>query len=350
VSSLAWALVAAVVLLGLNAFFVASEFALVGARRSQIEPVAQAGSRRARRTLTAMEQVSLMMAGAQLGITLCSIGLGAMAEPAIAGALAGPFTALGIPEGWLHPLSFVIALVIVTALHVVLGEMVPKNLTLAAPDRAAMALGPALYRLVRVIRPVIVGLNSTTNFALRVVGVRVSGEVASSYNIHEVAQLAQESHRAGMIDDTEYGLMAAAVSFTTATVDDVVVPWSQVATVDGSISPHQAEALSGRTRHLRFPVLDDDGGPIGYLHVKDLLAVPDGAKDAAIAPALIRPLPSMAAHSTLPQALAALRAQRAVMAVVLGSDGSPAGIVTVAGVVEALVDPGEAMRTLNRNP
>ncbi|MEI8080963.1 MAG: hemolysin family protein [Actinomycetes bacterium] len=348
-NSLAWALVAAVVLLGLNAFFVASEFALVGARRSQIEPVAQQGSKRARRTLSAMEQVSLMMAGAQLGITICSIGLGALAEPAIAAALGGPFEAIGIPQGWLHPVSFVVALIIVTALHVVLGEMVPKNLTLAAPDRAAMALGPALSRLVRLIRPLIVLLNGATNLALRVVGIRVPGEVASSYDIHEVAQLAQESHRAGMIDDTEYGLMAAAVSFTRATVADVLVPWAEVTTVSAAISGYEAEALSGRTRHLRFPVLDDAGLPIGYLHVKDLLVLPGSAKDAPIAPTLIRTLPTLAADSLLPRALSVLQADKAVMAVALTSDGEPVGIVTVAGLVEALVDPGQAMRTLNGN-
>ena len=126
----------AIVLLALNAFFVGAEFALLSARRSQIEPRAQEGSRAARTTLRAMEHVSLVMAGAQLGITVCSLGLGAVGEPAVAHLLEPAFHAMRVPDAALHPVAFVVAMSIVVYLHVVLGEMVPKNIALAGPDRA----------------------------------------------------------------------------------------------------------------------------------------------------------------------------------------------------------------------
>src|SRR3546814_2880577 len=129
------AVIIALLLLGFNAFFVGAEFALVSARRTQIEPRAQAGSSMARTTLRAMENVSLVMAGAQLGITICSLGLGAVGEPAVAHMMERGFHGLGVPDDLAHPIWFVIAVTIVVYLHVVLGEMVPKNIAIAGPAK-----------------------------------------------------------------------------------------------------------------------------------------------------------------------------------------------------------------------
>jgi len=150
-----WAIAVAVALLAGNAFFVGAEFALIAARRTQIEPRAAEGSRAARLTLRAMERVSLMMAGAQLGITMCSLGLGAIGEPAVAHVLEIPLGALGVSGALLHTIAFAIALAIVVFLHMVLGEMVPKNIAIAGPERSALVLGPALYGVVTVLKPLI---------------------------------------------------------------------------------------------------------------------------------------------------------------------------------------------------
>ncbi len=131
-----------ILLLAANAFFVGAEFALISARRSVIEPKAEEGGRIAGITLKAMENVSLMMAAAQLGITLCTLGLGALAKPAVANAVEGPLDAIGAPQALVYPLAFALALFVVASLHVVLAEMVPKNIALARPDRSAMALAP----------------------------------------------------------------------------------------------------------------------------------------------------------------------------------------------------------------
>ena len=144
------ALLLAVFLLLGNAFFVAAEFALVSARRSQIEPMAEAGNRFARTTLRAMENMSEVIAVNQLGITVCSLVLGAVAEPTVAHLIEPVVHALHVPESFLHPLSFVVGLAIVVYLHVVMGEMIPKNIALAGPDRAALVLGTPVWAIVTV--------------------------------------------------------------------------------------------------------------------------------------------------------------------------------------------------------
>src|ERR687897_276309 len=179
----------AVVLLALNAFFVGAEFALLSARRSQIEPRAQAGSRAARTTLRAMENISLVMAGAQLGITICSLGLGAVGEPPGAHLLEPVFHLARLPDDLLHPVSFVVAMSIVVYLHVVLGEMVPKNIALAGPDRAALVLSPPMMAIVTVLRPVIAGMNMAANAVLRLLRIEPRDEVHSSFTREEVAAL-----------------------------------------------------------------------------------------------------------------------------------------------------------------
>ena len=148
-----------VLLLG-NAFFVGAEFALVSARRTKVEPKAAAGSRVARTTLRAMEELSQMIAAAQFGITVCSLGLGAVAEPALAHLIEPVAEAVNLPDAWLHPVAFTLAMAFVVYLHVVLGEMVPKNLALAGPERAAMVLGPPMVAIVTVLKPIVYGLDA----------------------------------------------------------------------------------------------------------------------------------------------------------------------------------------------
>ena len=158
-------------LLLVNAFFVGAEFAIISARRSSIEPRALAGSRSAKTVLWAMEHVSLMLACAQLGITVASVSLGVVAEPAIAHALEPLFHALGLPDAWAHGVALLIALAIVVSLHVIFGEMVPKNAAVANPDRAAMLFGPPLVVVARVLKPIIVALNWIANCLVRLLGV-----------------------------------------------------------------------------------------------------------------------------------------------------------------------------------
>ena len=326
-----------VLLLALNAFFVGAEFALVSARRSQIEPRAQAGSRVARTTIRAMENVSLMMAGAQLGITVCSLGLGAVGEPAIAHQLEPVFESLGVPHGLVHPVAFVIALALVVFLHVVLGEMVPKNIAIAGPDRAALVLGPPMLAIVTVLRPVIVLLNAAANGTLRLLRVEPKDEISSSYTREEVAALVEESRGEGMIEADEYDRLAGALGFTEKTVSSVLMTPESLTTVRRGSTAADVEALCAATGFSRFPVAGPDGELLGYLHIKDVLEPDEERRQRPVEDKWIRPFAPVSAEDNLHDALEQLQRRGAHMARVVDADGTTLGLATMEDVIEELV-------------
>jgi CBS domain containing-hemolysin-like protein len=330
------------VLLAANAFFVGAEFALISARRTQIEPRAAAGSRAARTTLRAMENVTLVMAGAQFGITVCSLGLGAIAEPAVAHLLEPVLHAAGIPEAWLHPIAFVVALSLVVYLHVVLGEMVPKNIAIAGPTRAALFLGPPMMMLVTLFRPLIAVLNAIANGVLRLVRVTPRDELASAFNRDEVASLVEESHGEGLLEEDEYDRLASALGFTERTVDSVLLPVTQLRTVARGATVADVEDVCAGTGYSRFPVtdttaVDADVDLLGYLHIKDVLETDPTRRARSIQDKWIRPFATVAAGARLHAAFASLQRSGAHMARVVDPDGTLQGLVTLEDVLEELV-------------
>ncbi|MEO9323948.1 hemolysin family protein [Nocardioides sp. C4-1] len=331
------ALVIAVFLLGFNAFFVGAEFALISARRSQIEPRAQAGSRMARTTLGAMENVSVMMAAAQLGITICSVGLGAVGEPALAHLIEPLFEDLGVSEDLVHPVAFVIALVVVVFLHVVLGEMVPKNIAIAGPERAALVLGPLLVAVATPLRPVIHTLNAIANATLRLLRVEPKDEVSSTYTREEVAALVEESRGEGLIEADEYDRLAGALGFTEKRVDLVCLPADGLTTVARGSTPADVEALCAATGFSRFPVAADDGELIGYLHIKDVLEPDDARRMRPIDDKWVRPFATVTPQVPLHEALEVLQRRGAHMARVVDESGATLGVATLEDVIEELV-------------
>lgn len=289
--SLELAIPLAIALLIGNAFFVGAEFALISARRTQIEPRALQGSRRARTTLRAMEQVSPMMAGAQLGITACSIGLGAVAKPAVAAAVEPLFAAVGLPSGLVDPFAIAVSLVIVVSLHMVLGEMVPKNIAIARPTPSALVLGPPLFAIVTALRPIIWLLNGAANAVLRMLRVPVREEVAASFTRDEVAGLIEESRRMGLIDEAEHGLFTGALDFADVSVRDVAIPLDDLVVASETASPSQFEDLCVRSGYSRFPVQSGRGAIVGYVHVKDLIAISTEKADLPVEHRWIRVMP-----------------------------------------------------------
>ncbi|KQY64282.1 MULTISPECIES: hemolysin family protein [unclassified Nocardioides] len=329
--------VIAVVLLGFNAFFVGAEFALVSARRTQIEPRAQAGSSVARTTLRAMENVSLMMAGAQLGITICSLGLGAVGEPAVAHLLEPGFHALHVPENLLHPVSFVVAMTIVVYLHVVLGEMVPKNIALAGPDRAALVLGPPMMAIVTVLHPIIVGLNWIANVTLRLLRVEPKDEVSSTFTREEVAALVEESRGEGLLADEEYDRLAGALGFTERSMESVLLPMAELSTLPRGCTAADVEDLCAATGYSRFPICDSEGEPIGYLHIKDVLETDPRRRTRVIDDKWIHAFATVRPDDVLHDALETLQRKGAHMARVVDTEGRTLGLATMEDVLEELV-------------
>ncbi len=330
------AILIAVALLVGNAFFVGAEFALIATRRTQIEPRAAAGSRPARLTLRAMERVSLMMAGAQLGITMCSLGLGAIGEPAVAHILEIPLAAIGVSGPLLHTIAFVIALAVVVFLHMVLGEMVPKNIAIAGPERSALIMGPILYVIVLVLRPLIVFLNWLANIVLRLIRVEPRDEVASAFTADEVAAFIAESRQEGLLGEGEHQLLSGSLSIGTETVEQVMVPLADLVTLPRDTTPAQAEAEFVRTGYSRFPIADADGPLVGYVHLKDFLGLSADAANRPIDRHVIRPLATIAKDATLEATLAVMQAGGTHFALVVDGENT-IGAAMLEDVVERLI-------------
>ncbi|SCF74228.1 Hemolysin, contains CBS domains [Streptomyces sp. MnatMP-M17] len=318
-----------------NAFFVASEFALVSVRRSQIEPEAEAGNRRARRVIWGLEHVSALLAAAQLGITLCTLVLGIVAEPAIARLLEPFFNAVGMPHGLVHPVSFVIALVLATYLHMLLGEMVPKNVALAGPARAALLLGPPLVALARALRPVIFTVNAFANGLLKLLRVETRDEVTATFSDDELSRLVTDAGHAGLLDDRATERLHDALELGRRPVSDVVMPLEQVVSVRLGVTPEELESLSARSGFSRFPVVDTTRRILGYLHVKDALDV--APIDEPFPVSAMRAVARVRAATPMDDVLTAMRRSRTHLAAVLDEDGRLEGLVTMEDVLRQLV-------------
>lgn len=330
------ALIVAVVLLFGNAYFVASEFALVSARRTKVEPFAANGSRMARTTLRAMEDLSHVIAAAQFGITVCSLGLGAVAEPSVSRLIAPLLHSLDVPDNWVHPIGFVFALLVVMYLHVVLGEMVPKNVSLAGPERAAVILGPPMMALVTLLKPAVIALDAAANGFVRLLRIEPRAELNSTYTAEEVGALVNESRSEGLLDDREYERLSGALEFTTRTVSEVLMPMERLQSIPRGARVTDVERLCAETGFSRFPVLDGDE-LVGYLHIKDVFGADLHERTPAVADSWIRPFANVPASATLGQALNELQAKGAHMALVRGEHGEQLGIATLEDVIEELV-------------
>src|SRR3954466_492241 len=260
------ALALSVVLLLGNAFFVGAEFALVSARRTKVEPRAREGSRMAKTTLRAMEDLTSIIAAAQFGITVCSLGLGAVAEPAIAAVLEPLFDDVHMSEAWVHPVSFTLGMALVVYLHVVLGEMVPKNLALAGPERAAVLFGPPMMALVTFLKPVVRILNAMADVGVRMLRIEPRSDVSSTFTHEEVEALVDESHAEGLLEESEYARLSGAPGFTSRTVSNVLLPMEALQTVTRDARTTEVEARCAETGYSRFPVVSEEGELTGSLH------------------------------------------------------------------------------------
>jgi CBS domain containing-hemolysin-like protein len=333
-----------VLLLG-NAYFVGSEFSILSARRSSIEPLAEQGHARARTVLFAMEHVSLMLAAAQLGVTVCSTGLGIVAEPALAHLVEAPLEALGAGEDLVHPVAVVLALAVVVYLHVVVGEMVPKGLAVADPDRAVMLFGPPLVWLARPLRPVIVGLNWTASHAVRLAGIEPRDEVASAFTVEEVHSIVEHSAAEGVLHDDQ-GLLAGAFEFSERTARDVMVAIGELVTVPEGCTPDDIERLVTRTGFSRFPVTAADGSLAGYLHLKDVLYATDGDRRLPVPAWRVRALAPVRAGDEVEDVLQAMQLSGAHLALVRDDARSALGVVFLEDILEELV--GEVRDAMQR--
>lgn len=326
-----------IVLLVVNAFFVGAEFAVISARRSQIEPKAEAGSKAAKTTLWAMEHATLMLATSQLGITVCSLVILNVSEPAIHHLLEIPLGFTSLSAEAIGMIAFIAALLLVTFLHVVFGEMVPKNISFSVPTRAALILAPPLVMVARIFKPVIFTLNAIANGILRLFGVQPKDGATSAYTLDEVANIVEQSTRDGVLSDTS-GTLSKAFEFTAKTVADVEVPISDMVLLPQDSSPADVQRAVAAHGYSRYILTNQDNEPTGYLHVKDVMDLTSAAKFNGAVPAKrIRKLASTHSGSDLEDALAAMRRSGAHVARVFDAQGATTGILFLEDIIEELV-------------
>ena len=333
------ALVAAVVLLGANAFFVAAEFALVASRAARLESAAAAGDRRSALALTLVRDLQTQLAGAQLGITMASLVLGYLAEPAIA-HLIEPLIELvaDVPDGVVHTISFATALFVVTTLHVVVGEMVPKNIAIAGPESSARLLAPAMRMYGVVFRPVIWSLNVVSNALVRLVGMRPVDEINTALTINEFHTLLKGARDEGVIESTEHELLAGALEFRVRSAGLLMVPADRLVSVPRGTSVARLEDVVASSGHTRVPVWGSEPGDVlGFVHAKDLLRMPPEARDDPVPLELLRRMRVVSPSMSGRDLLLYMRRSRRHMALVRDDDGEMQGIVTLEDVLEALV-------------
>ncbi|MEU6379345.1 hemolysin family protein [Streptomyces sp. NPDC046909] len=323
-----------------NAFFVGGEFALISVRRSQIEPRAKEGNKRARMTLWALEHLSAMLATAQLGITVSSLVLGAVAEPAIAHLLEPGFEAVQLPHALVHPVAFVIALTVATYLHMLIGEMVPKNIALAAPVPTALLLGPPLVALTRALKPVIFGINAFANALLKLLRVEPKDEVEAVFTDDQLARMVVDSSQAGLLSSADGERLRDALELGTRPVGEILVPAQQMRTVAHTVTPAGLERTAAEAGYSRFPVTGPDDALLGYLHIKDTLGITE--RNKPFPRTALHPVTRVRIDTPLDDTLTALRADGSHLAAVTGETGAVLGFVTMDDVLSELVGPARA--------
>jgi CBS domain containing-hemolysin-like protein len=338
-------LLLAVGLVAANGFFVGAEFAVLASRRTRLEPLLRR-SRRARTALRAIEQLPLMISACQFGITLASLGLGALAEPVVASLLTDPLTALHVPHQLIHPLALAIALTLVSCLHMLLGEMVPKNLALTGPERAAMLLAPPLLLFVQIFRPIIIGLTAVATAVLKLLRVTPASEIGEVTDRDSVAALIGESSEEGLLKTDQHELLTGALAFEETKAEAVGLPLDTLVTVDPDTTPGRVEQLVAATGYSRFPVRGNDRVPtgadlIGYIHIADVLDTDQARRNLPLDHRWIRPLGEIPSTATLQTALETLRRSGSHLARLIDDNGQTQAVIALEDILEELV--GEVM-------
>jgi CBS domain containing-hemolysin-like protein len=328
---------AAFLLILANGFFVAAEFGLVTVERADAEKAAADGDRRARTVVNALKELSFQLSGTQLGITITSLVVGMLAEPALATLLAGPFTAVGVPEGAVGGVSVVFGMLLASAVQMVIGELVPKNWAVSKPLQVARFVAGPQHVFSRLFRPVIALLNAVANRAVRALGVEPTDELASARTPGELVSLARHSAQAGTLEQDTADLFVRTLSLGELTAQHVMTPRVKVSALQSSATAEDVVNLTRATGLSRFPVYRERIDEIvGMVHLKDALAVP--AHERLRTPVSRIAQAPLLVPETLPvqPLLERLRSEQPI-AVVVDEYGGTAGVVTLEDIVEELV-------------
>ncbi|MET7757539.1 hemolysin family protein [Streptomyces sp. NPDC005389] len=331
-------LLAVLLLTAGTGYFVAQEFAYVAADRLALAREAEAGDKRAARALTVLERLSFMLSGAQLGITVTGLVVGFLAEPSVSALLKPALEGTGLSDGAVSAISVILAFVLATVLQMVLGELAPKNLALAVPERLAKSLAASTLVYLQIVGPVVRVFDGAANRLLRKVGIEPVEELHHGATLEELSHLIGESHEQGELPPATAELLDHALEFSERTMDEVMVPRADAVFVRKDATLTEAVELIATYGHSNYPVLGDHPDDIaGVLGVNELMRLPATAFDTTTAgEAARRPL-LLPDTLRLPQAVAQMRERDDEFAVVLDEHGGVGGVVTYEDIAEELV-------------
>ncbi|HXV70243.1 MAG TPA: hemolysin family protein [Acidimicrobiia bacterium] len=332
------ALAIAIVLVVLNGFFVAVEFAYTASRRPPLEERATSGNRFARWALASMNELPVTFAAAQLGVAAMSLGLGFVIEESLEASFHGLFEAMGLPSGVVAALALIISLLIVSFVHNVFGEMAPKNATIAAPERAALLLAAPFRAYVTVFRPIIVGLSWVAAGLLRLFRVKTRHTVETMHSAEDIASLVKTIGAGEVIDPSSSRLLSSALAFQSKVVNEVMVPRPDLVAMPVGETPAGLERTVVATGHSRIPVYGENLDDIrGFVHAKDLIGVADEDLDRPLDQGLVRTVPMVPETTPISPVMEMMRSEGVHMALAIDEHGGVAGLVTLEDIAEELV-------------
>ncbi|GEC08603.1 membrane protein [Streptomyces spinoverrucosus] len=331
-------LLAVFVLTAGTGYFVAQEFAYVSADRLALAREAEAGDKKAARALKVLERLSFMLSGAQLGITVTGLVVGFIAEPSVSTLLRPVLTGIGIPDAAVSGISVVLAFVLATVVQMVLGELAPKNLAIAVPDRLAKALAASTLAYLKVVGPVVHVFDGAANRLLRKIGIEPVEELHHGATLEELGHLIGESHEQGQLPRETAELLDHALEFSERTLDEVMVPRADAVFIRKDATAAEAVDLIAKHGHSNYPVLGDHPDDVtGVLGVRELTHLPADRFDGTTAGAGARRPLLLPDTLPLPDAVERMRERDDEFAVVLDEHGGVAGIVTYEDIAEELV-------------
>jgi CBS domain containing-hemolysin-like protein len=330
-------LLGVLVLVFLNGFFVAAEFAMVRIRQSRVQQLVQEGNRRAVRAHRVLQHLDAYLSATQLGITLASLGLGWIGEPAVARLIESPLTALGVPSLAVHTVSFVIAFAVITFLHIVLGELAPKSLAIHRAEGTVLFTAWPMHMFYKIMYPFIWFLNGTANLLLRSIGIQPATEGELAHTEEEIRMLVNQSHRSGLIDQTEMALFDSVFDFSERIAREIMVPRIDMVTIDINESREEVLAKIRREQHTRYPVIREDKDHVlGFIHIKDFYLHLDLDKPFHLQNVL-RKIIFVSESAEISHVLRMMQKHRTQMAIVVDEFGGTAGLITMEDIIEELV-------------
>lgn len=342
-------------LVAINGIFVAAEFALVGSRRSRLQSMANGGSTAAEWLIKVFDKPAgkdAFIAIAQLGITLASIGLGMYGEPAIAKHLYPIIEDFGVTEDQSHIIGFVIALSLITYMHVVFGEMIPKALALQMPEQVSVSVNPVMRLFGVLFRPFVFVLNKTAFALMRLLRIEDPGKSAMLYTSRELEFVAEEVAASGQLEDAQRTLIGNLFDMDDRTVEELMTSRSRLKAIELSTDPDTIATVIAESGHSRFPVYDGTlDNIVGVLLAKDFIRASLDGK-ITVLPAMVRPIPRAAATLPVRDLLAIFKRLRTHAAVVVDGHGGTLGFVTMDDLVDDLIDDDEKTETdwISTNP